>query len=196
MGDRPSPRNGRTVTLPGGRQVNIPDITVLELERLMKAQTRETMYAELGMSKLLADSTPSSRKEENGETRPFMELLNQERGSLCMGSYTDDELAVQLFLHGDMTVEQKTAAIMAGEPFSIAYLMAGKERIRWLSRHLDAALGREQELLEEKARALIKLDEQALALDKLQQSLERLEANLAKVAGLDLGDDHSSVELR
>lgn len=178
MGDRPSPRNGRTVTLQGGRQVNIPDMTYEQVVELQKAASRERLYAELGISKLLADTTPSSRKEENGETRPFMELLNQERGSLCMGSYTDDELAVQLFLHGDMTVEQKTAAIMSGEPFSIAYLMAGKERIRWLSRHLDAALGREQALLDEKARALIKLDEQTLALENIQERLNKLQEAL------------------
>lgn len=171
MGDRPNPRKGRTVTLAGGRQVNIPDMTYEQVLELQKAASRERLYAELGISKLLADTTPSSRKEANGEARPFMELLNQERGSLCMGNYTDDELAVQLFLHGDMTVEQKHEAIVAGEPFSIAYLMAGKERIRWLSRHLDAALGREVEL-----HARIK--------------------ELEEAAGLDLGDDHSSVELR
>lgn len=166
MGDRPSPRNGRTVTLPGGRQVNIPDMSFEQVVELQKAASRERLYAELGISKLLADTTPSSRKVENGKERPFMELLNEERGSLCMGSYTDDELAVQLFLHGDMTVEQKHTAIMAGEPFSIAYLMAGKERIRWLSRHLDASLGRETDL--------------QLRIKELEEQVETLQGDLSE----------------
>lgn len=212
MGDRPSPKNGRTVRYQDPSLIHTKE----DMEYVVKAatrQAREKLLLELGITELNSPSTPSSRAVEKGEARRFMELLDEERGSLCMGNHTDDELASELFIHGNMDSYSNGQAILTGKPSSIAYLMAGKERIRWLSRHLDAALGREQELLQEKARALIKLDEQALALDKLQQSLERLEANLTgfsanhgpspmaekfnsvvSVAGLNLSDDHSSVE--
>lgn len=55
------------------------------------------------------------------------------------GHYTDDELANAVFLHGNE--QPSMAALAAGKALpGIAYLTAAKERIRWLSRSLAAAL--------------------------------------------------------
>ena len=78
--------------------------------------------------------TPSSRWAANGEPDPHGNTYDCERAELTMGDFTDDELANAVFLHGN---ERPSLADMgAGRLPAIAYLMAAKDRIRWLSRRL------------------------------------------------------------
>lgn len=70
-----------------------------------------------------AAGTPSSRWASNGEPDPHGRVYDCERAALAHGGMTDDELANAVFL----------------EP-SMGHLMAAKDRIRWLSRRLLAAL--------------------------------------------------------
>lgn len=92
-------------------------------------------------------STPASRWAETDGVDPFPKLLEQERADLPMGDSTDDELAFDLFVHGNMPLEQNMRAMINGEPSSIVYLKSGQERIRWLSRHLQQSLSNEQTLV-------------------------------------------------
>mgnify|MGYP003630960618 CR=1 FL=1 len=74
------------------------------------------------MRQLVITETPGARWREAGEPDPHGDLFNQERARLCMGHVTDDELANEVFL----------------KP-TIGNLTAAKERIRWLSRRLEAS---------------------------------------------------------
>lgn len=81
-------------------------------------------------------STPSSRWKKMGESDPHGTMyLEIERAKLTKGDLTDDELANAVFLYDHRSGLQ-----------SIAYLTAAKERIRWLSRQLEAARTRIKEL--------------------------------------------------
>lgn len=82
--------------------------------------------------------TPSSRWAENGTPDPHDKKYACERAALALGKMTDDELANAVYMHDHRGLD--LAAILSGEPSSIALLTAAKERIRWLSRKLDAAL--------------------------------------------------------
>ena len=109
---------------------------------------RRKVFEELGVTDLRAVTTPAAYwGVESASEDPFPELINRERGSLCLGNHTDDQLANEVFMYGDMTPEEKVRAMITGKCSSVAYLTAAKERIRWLSRHLEAALAREQKLL-------------------------------------------------
>lgn len=70
-------------------------------------------------------STPAARWRDNGEPDPFGDRYDRERASLCGGHMTDDEVANAMYL----------------DP-GIANLTAAKDRIRWLSRALEAAISR------------------------------------------------------
>lgn len=83
-----------------------------------------------------AKRTPAAQWRVDGKPDPFVDYLDHERAWLCRGDLTDDVLANAVFL----------------EP-SIGYLTAAKERIRWLSRHLLAAIAR-AESAEAKVREL------------------------------------------
>lgn len=145
---RPNPVNGRTLVPQNPALVYTKeDLRQAIAEAGLKAKRAFVMN--LGISDLIADNTPSSRWKQEGRKDDFAELLNQERGSLCLGNHTDDELAAELFIYGGQTPEERSRSMIQGKPSSIAYLMAGKERIRWLSRHLDASLANEKRLASE-----------------------------------------------
>lgn len=181
MGDRPNPTNGRSAHhYHGGKAISLNDLSMRQIEQVQqelfesgigKRQMRHRVLEELGIPVLLAGPTPSSRWFLEDREDTFPKLINQERGDLCLGDHTDDELANELFLYGNMSDHEKHRAIMSGKCSSIAYLTAGKERIRWLSRHLEASLANEK---------------------KLQARIKELEEQF----GVDVGDDHSSVELQ
>lgn len=101
----------------------------------VRAVAREELRALLAQpaSEAVA-ATPSSRWAENGEPDPHGNSYACERASLALGKLTDDELANAVFMHDHRNLD--LAAILAGEPSSIALLTAAKERIRWLSRML------------------------------------------------------------
>ena len=65
--------------------------------------------------------TPAARWRVEGKEDPFADY-DRERGSLCRGDLTDDELANEVFLRP-----------------TIANLTAARQRIRWLSRALEHA---------------------------------------------------------
>lgn len=139
----PNPRNGQSM-VPYNPELKY---TQADFEHFMvqaRRLARAEFMQEIGVTELNSPSTPSSRWFAEGEEPKFPELVNRERGSLCLGDHTDDELAVELFLYGDMSTDDKTRALLSGKPSSIAYLMAGKERIRWLSRHLELSLACEE----------------------------------------------------
>lgn len=70
---------------------------------------------------------------------PHAGQYDGERADLAMGDLTDDELANAVFMYGNHMPE--ILDVIAGKAqMPIAYLTAAKERIRWLSRRLDATL--------------------------------------------------------
>lgn len=176
---RPNPVNGRTL-------VPQNPLLVHTKEDLRQAIAQAGLNAKrafvmnLGISDLVANSTPSSRWKQEGRKDDFAELLNQERGSLCLGNHTDDELAAELFIYGNQSPEERSRSMIQGKPSSIAYLMAGKERIRWLSRHLEASLANEKRLAAEV---------EALTA-KQQEAVEGLYETSGGVLWVYLVDDH------
>lgn len=88
---------------------------------------------------LIPAATPGARWAADGQADPHGRQYDCERAALTLGHYTDDELANAVFLHGNE--QPSMAALAAGEALpGIAYLTAAKDRIRWLSRSLAAAL--------------------------------------------------------
>lgn len=89
----------------------------------------------------LPEPTPSSTWRASGEEDPHVGKYDGERSTLCMGDYTDDQLANAVFIHGNSTPPLHD--VIAGKArMPIVYLTAAKERIRWLSRKLEGALER------------------------------------------------------
>ena len=89
--------------------------------------------------KELPEPTPSSTWRASGEEDPHVGKYDGERATLCLGDYTDDQLANAVFIHGNSTPPLHD--IIAGKArMPIVYLTAAKERIRWLSRKLEGAL--------------------------------------------------------
>lgn len=97
------------------------------------------------ISKRPVDKTPSAMLD--GDTAPAAWLVAGEEDphkghydgtrleTTALGWLTDDELANGIFMHYDEPLN--VAGIIAGTSFSpIAWMTAGKERIRWLSRAL------------------------------------------------------------
>ena len=119
----------------------------LEDERLKNKgayRTKREMYAmvleELGITELNSPDTPSSRWLVDGKEDPHPKLINEERGSLMLGNFTDEELANAIYMHGNPNDAEKQRRLLKGEIMDLAYLTAAKERIRWLSRHLEVQL--------------------------------------------------------
>lgn len=145
---RPNAVNGRTIVAQNPLLVHTKD-EMRDAIAHAGLQAKRSFVMNLGISELIAATTPSSRWKQEGRKDEFDELLNQERGSLCLGNHTDDELAAELFIYGNQSPEERSRSMIQGKPSSIAFLMAGKERIRWLSRHLDASLANEKRLAAE-----------------------------------------------
>lgn len=86
-------------------------------------------------------STVSAKWRKEGEVDPHDTRYDCERAELILGNYTDDELANAVYLYGDEKPDY--AKILAGEAqMPIVYLQAAKDRIRWLSRKLEAELAK------------------------------------------------------
>lgn len=95
------------------------------------------------MSEVL--KTPAAKWREQGQTDPHGRHYDCQRATLALGDYTDDELANAVFMHGD--TRPPLAEVIAGRAkMPIAYLTAAKDRIRWLSRSLEASTAREAAL--------------------------------------------------
>ena len=147
MSKRPNPVNGKTVKHQDPTLVHTKEELAMAVG-FAQRDARRKVLQELGVTDLCAVSTPAALwAVEAASEDPFPELINKERGSLVLGNHTDDQLANEVFLYGDMSTEEKARAMITGKCSSVAYLTAGKERIRWLSRHLESALAREQKLL-------------------------------------------------
>ena len=86
---------------------------------------------------LSGTKTPAAYWRVNGEPDPHPDMVDCERAKLPLGHLTDDQLANEVFMHGD---EQPTMEAMLNgtAKMPIVYLTAAKERIRWLSRQLEA----------------------------------------------------------
>lgn len=91
------------------------------------------------------DDTPSSRWSLDGESDPHPNLVGKKRKDLALGQLTDDELANACFL-----CDHRTSLN------SVGYLMAVKDRIRWLSRELERQKALNQALIDREHEALHK----------------------------------------
>jgi hypothetical protein len=89
--------------------------------------------------------TPAAKWREEGRPDPHGDRYDCERSELAMGYLTDDEMANAVYLHGDSG--PSVAALMSGALPGSAYLVAAKDRIRWLSRRLEAAESHARALL-------------------------------------------------
>lgn len=91
--------------------------------------------------------TPPNRWSLNGEEDQFADYLSKKRKDLTLGQYTDDELANGVYMNGDGPIDLRKMQDPNADYYPpIAWLTAGKERIRWLSRKLVAAEQRIAEL--------------------------------------------------
>ncbi|MEJ8837794.1 hypothetical protein [Ramlibacter sp. AN1133] len=81
-------------------------------------------------------TTPAAQWRAAGEPDPHGDRYDCERAQLTMGELSDDELANEVFLHGNAGPDPMDLLTGKALP-SIAYLTAGKDRIRWLSRALE-----------------------------------------------------------
>lgn len=96
-------------------------------------------------SKKLAEappSTPSSQWRANGEPDPHGDTYACERAALCLGYLTDDELANGAFLNYNAPFPHPQDIIDGKKHSSIVWMTAVKDRIRWLSRALEAEQAR------------------------------------------------------
>lgn len=84
--------------------------------------------------------TPSSTWYANGEPDPHAGMYDDKRREdLALGDHTDDELANALYLYDHGDKGKDVDRMLKGEPSSMVYLTAAKDRIRWLSRKLQKA---------------------------------------------------------
>lgn len=86
-------------------------------------------------------STPAAHWRVNGEPDDHGTRYDCERASLALGEYTDDELANGAFMNYDrrFSIEDMLNP-KEGQHMPIVWMTAVKDRIRWLSRSLEAAL--------------------------------------------------------
>lgn len=79
---------------------------------------------------------PAAEWRAKGEPDPHYPHYDGERSKLCMGNYTDDELANAAFMNYDQ-VPPIEDLLSGKRKMPIAYMTAVKDRIRWLSRSLE-----------------------------------------------------------
>jgi hypothetical protein len=91
-------------------------------------------------------STPSSRWAQDGKPDPHGKQYDCERAKLAYGQYTDDEIANAVYLCDHRSDFR-----------SIALLTGAKERIRWLSRSLEAQIADNTDLRNQNAELLAAL---------------------------------------
>lgn len=92
-------------------------------------------------------STPAAHWRDKGEEDPHKGYYDGERSTLPMGHLTDDELANELYLKGD--IQPSIESLLSGKAVRpIVWLQAAKDRIRWLSRKLEYTLNENQRLRE------------------------------------------------
>lgn len=98
------------------------------------AALRSALSSPMGVAE-----TPANRWTEAGEPDPHGKRYECQRAELAMGNLTDDELANGAFLNYD---QRLSVADMInpkpGQHMPIAWMTAVKDRIRWLSRALEA----------------------------------------------------------
>lgn len=86
-------------------------------------------------------STPAATWRAAGEPDPHAGHYVGEREALTLGYLTDDELANGAFMNYDQRLSvQDMLAPKPGQHMPIVWMTAVKDRIRWLSRSLEAAL--------------------------------------------------------
>jgi len=147
----PNPNKGRSM-VPVNHALKYTEEDLARTMEFAKRNARGNLLKELGLTELNSGigSTPSSNWFAKGEQDDFPELVNQDRASLCLGKLTDDEIANLVFMQGDISKEEDMRLMLAhmevGKEYysKIAAVMGGKERIRWLSRHLELSLQRQR----------------------------------------------------
>lgn len=92
-------------------------------------------------------TTPAAEWRKKGEIDPHAGQYDGERAALALGHLTDDSLANGIFMNYDKPFDiHATIARTPGYHPPIAWMTAGKDRIRWLSRSLEKELARNAEL--------------------------------------------------
>jgi hypothetical protein len=138
--------------VPVNHSLKYTEEDMLKTVEFARRNVRGNFMKELGLTELNSGigSTPSSNWFAKGEEDDFPELVNQDRASLCLGKLTDDEMATLVFMQGDISKEDDMRLLLANMESGKAYyskmaaVMGGKERIRWLSRHLELSLQRQR----------------------------------------------------
>lgn len=85
-------------------------------------------------------STPPNRWAGDGEVDPHAGHYDKERANLCLGQYTDDEIANGAFMNYDRKLD--LTQLLGGNKnyhSPIVWMTGVKDRIRWLSRSLTKA---------------------------------------------------------
>lgn len=147
----PNPNKGRSM-VPVNHALKYTEEDLARTMEFAKRNARGNLLKELGLTELNSGvgSTASSDWFAKGEQDDFPELVNRDRASLCLGKLTDDEIGNLVYMQGDISKEEDMRLMLAhmevGKEYysKIAAVTGGKERIRWLSRHLELSLQRER----------------------------------------------------
>lgn len=146
-------RNGKSVILRNPWHADLTEAlnTIDELPDIGDGIVRDGWLVAVDMLKsmltpLIMPGTPSSKWLVEGKPDPHGSYYNGERAALAHGRLTDDELANAVFMCDHRTSLE-----------SIGLTTAAKERIRWLSRNLNAAMAR-ADAAEAKLAAMIRTD--------------------------------------
>lgn len=115
--------------------------------------------AEKLLEKAWYKGTPPFRWKVTGEEDPHGDRYDCERAQLAMGKWSDDELANGAFLNYDRPFDVNL--VVSGRQIPpISWMTGVKDRIRWLSRHLETALSKARKPVDE---PLLKLIDELVA---------------------------------
>lgn len=110
----------------------------------------------------MSDETPAARWRERGEADPHGDRYNCERKNLIMGDRTDDEIANAVYLCNHRTSLD-----------SMPLLTAAKDRIRWLSRALNAHIAERDAAIARAVAAEAQLEQAREATERRVAELEQ-----------------------
>lgn len=122
------PKEGEMPTFMDGETICIECLRSMPADQRSLRRQIVALRAEVKKLELRAVATPAAQWRVDGQPDPHDTQYDCERAKLMMGHMTDDEFANGMYLYDHRCGLH-----------SIAWLTAGKERIRWLSRALERA---------------------------------------------------------
>lgn len=115
-----------------------------KVEKIRAKQAAKPKHSPLPQ---VGSATPAAKWRQEGKEDPHGKHYDCERAQLAMGDLTDDEMANAIFMADRSSLDL------------IAYQTAAKDRIRWLSRALEASLSnRHQAQRDEAKQAMMAAD--------------------------------------